>query len=170
MMNLVMMRKMLETNQEIGRFQINYQLLHFITIFCYFFLISSENEIEKDFAAYPKPKKNSNLKRSIVNKFEDDMNKSLNSIISNLEQKQKEDLKTIEINENALKEKNDVEMKIDEKNDEENEEDSDTDSEQEEATGQRVKKKREHFTNDELFYDPTMDDQDEKWMNEQRVT
>ena len=49
-------------------------------------------------------------------------------------------------------------------------EEEDTDSEQEDATGERVTKKRQHFTNDELFYDPKMDDADEEWMNKQRVT
>lgn len=41
-------------------------------------------------------------------------------------------------------------------------------SEAELETGVRTKKKREFFTNDELFYDPDMDDEDEKWINEKR--
>lgn len=51
---------------------------------------------------------------------------------------------------------------------EEDEEESDTDSEAELETGVRTKKKRKHFTNDELFYDPDADDQDAKWASEMR--
>jgi hypothetical protein len=49
----------------------------------------------------------------------------------------------------------------------------DTDSETELETGSldvRSTKKRAHFTNDELFYDPDMDQKDEDWLNKQRAT
>jgi hypothetical protein len=69
------------------------------------------------------------------------------------------------------------------------EEESDTDSEAEAETGMKTRKKRQHFTNDELLYDPKMggfvfaklvglncsfayvlkDEQDEKWLNEKRA-
>lgn len=32
----------------------------------------------------------------------------------------------------------------------------------------KSKKRREMLTNDELFYDPDMDDEDEKWVTKQR--
>ena len=76
------------------------------------------------------------------------MDTSLNNIIMNLGKKQEEKNKAAAVDE----------------------EEEDTDSEEENATGVRVTKKRVHFTNDELFYDPEMDDADEKWMNEQRPT
>ena len=46
----------------------------------------------------------------------------------------------------------------------------DTDSEEELATGLRCKKKKPQFTNDDLFYDPEMDDEDQNWINKQRKT
>lgn len=46
----------------------------------------------------------------------------------------------------------------------------DTDSEEEEATGLRFKKKKPQFTNDDLFYDPDMDEEDQKWVNKHRKT
>jgi hypothetical protein len=49
-------------------------------------------------------------------------------------------------------------------------EEEDTDSEAEVETGVRTTKKRQHFTNDELFYDPEMDDEDQNWINKQRAT
>lgn len=55
------------------------------------------------------------------------------------------------------------------KEDDANEE-SDTDSEAELATSVRTKKKRKHFTNDELLYDPNMDEEDAKWVAEKRNT
>ena len=48
-------------------------------------------------------------------------------------------------------------------------EESDTDSEAEMATGIRTKRKRPHFTNDELLYDPDMDENDSKWIEEKRT-
>ena len=50
------------------------------------------------------------------------------------------------------------------------EEEEDTDSEEEFKTGLRCTKKKQKFTNDELFYDPNKDDQDENWVNKQRET
>ncbi len=50
------------------------------------------------------------------------------------------------------------------------EEEEDTDSEAEMETGVRTTKKRAHFTNDELFYDPELDELDESWLNKQRKT
>lgn len=50
------------------------------------------------------------------------------------------------------------------------EEESDTDSESEMATGVRTKKKRKHFTNDELFYDPDADEIDQEWIDKKRIT
>jgi hypothetical protein len=50
------------------------------------------------------------------------------------------------------------------------EEEEDTDSEEEFKTGLRCTKKKQKFTNDELFYDPIKDDQDENWVNKQRET
>jgi hypothetical protein len=50
------------------------------------------------------------------------------------------------------------------------EDEEDTDSEAELETGVRSTKKRAHFTNDELFYDPDMDQEDENWLNQQRAT
>lgn len=32
----------------------------------------------------------------------------------------------------------------------------------------KSKQRRKFMTNDELFYDPEMDDKDEKWVNKQR--
>lgn len=37
------------------------------------------------------------------------------------------------------------------------------------GSGQRSTKKVLKLTNDELFYDPDMDDEDEKWINRQRM-
>jgi DNA-binding protein H-NS len=108
-----------------------------------FFKQSSDNEIEKDFVDVKEKKK----KNEIKNEFELDMDSSLNKIINDLSKKQ--------------------EVVVVERKEEEEE---DTDSEQEDATGERVTKKRQHFTNDELFYDPKMDDADEEWINSQRVT
>lgn len=50
------------------------------------------------------------------------------------------------------------------------EDDEDTDSEAELETGVRTTRKRPQFTNDELFYDPDLDDLDQEWMNKQRAT
>jgi hypothetical protein len=50
------------------------------------------------------------------------------------------------------------------------EEEEDTDSEEEFKTGLRCTIKKQKFTNDELFYDPNKDDQDENWVNKQRET
>ncbi len=108
-----------------------------------FFKQSSDNEIEKDFVDVKEKKK----KNEIKNEFELDMDSSLNKIINDLSKKQ--------------------EVAVVERKEEDEE---DTDSEQEDATGERVTKKRQHFTNDELFYDPKMDDADEEWINSQRVT
>ncbi len=110
-----------------------------------FFKQSSDNEIEKDFVDVKEKKKK---KTEIKNEFELDMDSSLNKIINDLSKKQ--------------------ELVVVERKEEDEEED--TDSEQEDATGERVTKKRQHFTNDELFYDPKMDDADEEWINSQRVT
>jgi hypothetical protein len=38
------------------------------------------------------------------------------------------------------------------------------------VSGARTKIKRPHFTNDELFYDPELDEQDQNWINMQRKT
>ena len=94
-------------------------------------------------------------KKDSKNEFELDMDSSLNNIIGNLSNQQKLDQMNVSAEE-------------DDKFAEAVEED--TDSEEEDATGKRVTKKRQHFTNDELFYDPKMDDDDEKWINKQRVT
>lgn len=42
---------------------------------------------------------------------------------------------------------------------------------QRESSGGRKRKanKKQRLTNDDLFYDPNMDDEDEKWMNRQRM-
>jgi hypothetical protein len=53
---------------------------------------------------------------------------------------------------------------------EEKEEEEDTDSEAELTTGVRTTKKRPNFTNDELFYDPDMDDKDQDYVNKQLKT
>jgi hypothetical protein len=50
------------------------------------------------------------------------------------------------------------------------EEEEDTDSDKELETGMRATIKRPHFTNDELLYDPNMDDDDQNWMNKLRKT
>jgi len=50
------------------------------------------------------------------------------------------------------------------------EEEEDTDSEEEFKTGLRCTKKKQKFTDEELFYDPNRDDQDENWVNKQRET
>ena len=50
------------------------------------------------------------------------------------------------------------------------EEEEDTDSDEELRTGTRCTKKKKKFTNEELFYDPEMDDADENWVNKQRKT
>lgn len=65
-------------------------------------------------------------------------------------------------------EKRSEELKENKRGGDEADEDSDTDSEAELATGVRTKKKRQHFTNDELFYDPDADEQDAKWASEKR--
>lgn len=100
----------------------------------------SDNEIENDFAQYEKSEQ-----KQISNLFEANMNNNLNKLFENIVQ-QKEEIKQIE-----------------------NEEESDTDSEAEEATGERVKIKRKHYTNDELFYDPKADDLDQEWIDKKRI-
>ena len=50
------------------------------------------------------------------------------------------------------------------------EEEEDTDSEKEFETGERCTKKRTHYTNDELFYDPNRDEKDQDWINARRKT
>ena len=50
------------------------------------------------------------------------------------------------------------------------EDEEDTDSEKEFETGERCTKKRVHYTNDELFYDPDRDEKDEDWINARRKT
>ncbi len=112
-----------------------------------FVILSSDDEIEKDFVGYKKPVK---ANKGISNQFEKEMDFNLSKIITSIGKSSEEQLKNVV----------DVQQ----------EEESDTDSEVEEATGQRVTKKRQHFTNDDLFYDPKMDEADEEWINEQRMT
>ena len=52
----------------------------------------------------------------------------------------------------------------------EEDEEEDTDSEKEFETGERCTKKRVHYTNDELFYDPNRDEKDQDWINARRKT
>ena len=127
-----------------------------IGIFFFYFLVfdflwSSDDEIENDFEKVVVAKEKKNKENR--NEFEIDMDSSLNEIIKDLSKKQE-----VVVGVDLKKEGGVVD------------EEEDTDSEQEDATGERVTKKRQHFTNDELFYDPKMDDADEEWMNKQRVT
>ena len=108
-------------------------------------------------------------KKDLADEFENEMNKELDDMID------KE-------HETYLKKLNEYRLKTDEGTTSQNdnqqtqpqqqqyEEEEDTDSEAEMETGVRTTKKRAHYTNDELFYDPNLDDEDESWVNKQRKT
>jgi hypothetical protein len=69
------------------------------------------------------------------------MARNLDSIINSIGKKEAKQIEKIQMEKNKIKNE---------------EEESDTDSEAEEATGMKSRKKRQHFTNDELLYDPDM--------------
>ena len=48
--------------------------------------------------------------------------------------------------------------------------DADAESSEGESSCRRSGKKVRKLTNDELFYDPNMDDEDEKWVRHQRMS
>ena len=106
--------------------------------------------------------KTTNKKRveRLANEFENEMDKQIELLID--EQQEKYLKKT------SSKNSPTSQIKIDEKKIYEDVED--TDSEEELKTGLRCTKKRQKFTNDDLFYDENMDDDDENWINKQRKT
>ncbi|RNA25657.1 E2F-associated phospho [Brachionus plicatilis] len=109
-----------------------------------------ENDFENEFGNYLKSTKKTEAKEKKPKSFEDEMNDELDKFVRVQEEKYFNELNGVM---NGKQE-----------------EESDTDSEAEFATGVRTKKKREHFTNDELFYDPNADEMDQKWINKQRIT
>lgn len=109
---------------------------------------------KKDLPVKTKPNK-----KVLSNMFEEEMSKELDNFI---EMQEKKYASVFSGEEQTAKTSKDVEM--------ENMEESDTDSEAEMETGVRTKKKRQHFTNDELFYDPNADEEDQEWINKQRKT
>ena len=107
--------------------------------------------------------------KELADKFENSMEKELDNLVKDKEKSfsnekmETEDKTSLESSESNNKEKSpEKEVKY--------EDEEDTDSENEIITGVRCTKKRQKFTNDELFYDPNMDEQDEIWMNKQRKT
>ncbi|CAF0721082.1 unnamed protein product [Brachionus calyciflorus] len=119
----------------------------------------SEDEFENEFSKYLRKVKTTTEKtkpKNVIKAFEDEMNNDLDNFINLQEKKYAEALNRLD--------------QPGKSNKKEVSEESDTDSEAELATGVRTTKKREHFTNDELFYDPEADDVDEEWMNKQRKT
>lgn len=108
--------------------------------------------------------------------FEAEMNAELDDMVESKEKSFFEKIKPKERKSNESETKPSTSRSAEAKNkaetqkqgEEEEEEDSDTDSEAELATGVRTKKKRKHYTNDELFYDPEADEEDAKWVAEKR--
>ncbi len=133
---------------------------------------SSGDEVEKDVLSFFKSKnfKTSLNKSELADEFEAEMNQQLDSLIDIEKNKyfpESTEIIPAVVNSSQINKISSEKMK--------NEEDinyliEDTDSEEEMATGERRKKKKPQFTNDDLLYDPDMDDQDEKWMNKHRET
>jgi hypothetical protein len=94
-------------------------------------------------------------KKSEIDQFEDEMNNELNNLITAQQNK-------------FISNHDDEQINMDTQTN--NEDDMDTDSEAELETGIKTKVKRIQYTNDELFYDPQMDDEDQDWINRQRET
>ncbi len=101
----------------------------------------------------------------MANEFENEMNKELDDMIDKEHETYLKKLDEFRIKSNI----GPSSQKVNEPTPQ-YEEEEDTDSEAELQTGVRTTKKRAHFTNDELFYDPNLDEEDESWMNKQRKT
>lgn len=136
---------------------------------------SSADEVEKDVIKFFKSKKveyNASLNKSeLADDFEAEMNQKLNEMVEvqkkkyfheRTDEKLSNELKEPIIKkDSAIPKSSNVEM---------NYEIEDTDSEEELLTGVRCKKSKPQYTNDELLYDPDMDDEDQNWVNKQRKT
>lgn len=121
--------------------------------------ISSSDEIEKDYESYLNAKrtKSKTKEAKLADEFEDEMNQQLDTLVS----KQQEKYLTNETQGEAASSTTNKILY---------EEEEDTDSDEELRTGERCTKKKQKFTNDELFYDPDMDEEDQNWINKQRQT
>ncbi len=135
---------------------------------------SSGDEVEKDVLTFFKSKniKTSLSKSELADEFEAEMSQQLDSLIDKEKNKYFPDSTDAAI---ALKASSSQAKQHESSEKMKNEEDinyliEDTDSEGEMATGERCKKKKPQFTDDDLLYDPNMDDEDEKWMNKHRET
>lgn len=144
---------------------------------------SSGDEVEQDVVKFLNSKrahKTSLNKSDLADDFENEMEEELNEIVKKEKNKYSKQLLTDKMVTNQAEKPNmeSVEMKKVTKefpkkidlNKEINYEIEDTDSEEELATGVRSTKMKPQFTNDELLYDPDMDDDDQNWMNKQRKT
>jgi hypothetical protein len=132
---------------------------------------SSEDEIEKDVAKFFSKKAIKVSKNELADEFEKEMNAELDQIVEQKRQayfekpaqmgaEKVEPCKEVEVKEVGKKLRDmDINYEIE-----------DTDSEEEMATGERCFKKKQQFTNDELLYDPEMDEADQNWINKQRET
>ena len=103
---------------------------------------------------------NKKKEERLANEFENEMDKQLELLIDKQQEKY--------LKKTSSKNSSTNQIKIDENKIDEDVED--TDSEEELKTGVRCTKKRQKFTNEDLFYDENMDDDDENWVNKQRKT
>lgn len=133
---------------------------------------SSEDEVEKDVLNFFTKKKTQAKKSELADAFEREMDAELDEMVETKRQAYFEKPLQMAIEEVVpCKEEEKVKQVGKKFKDMDiNYELEDTDSEEEMATGQRCIKKKPQYTNDDLLYDPEMDEADQVWINKQRET